>query len=325
MKIVTLLFLATSLIFAANFNASQEPPELQEATTLNDSVIKLVNEQKFDQALPLAKRALEIRERLLPANDIRISLSLSNLGKLYVAKKDYKAARDVFQRLLTMQEQQFGPENLRLLDTLDWLAMLHYQTGDSAAAEATYNRTLALREKGFGPKSVQVGHTLYALGEFYRTKGDVEQAAVNYRRALNIFGENSNSLSADYERTSEGFVCLAYERNKPEIFKEIEQIRKRFDPYLYHPLEVLNGKALSLPRPDYPDEARIRHLSGNVVVKVEINETGGVINAVDMCGGPPYLSQSSVAAARKARFSPTLLHGVPVKVNGIIQYRFVHQ
>src|ERR1051326_4397136 len=283
MKIVTLLFLATSLIFAPNFNASQDPPERQEATTLNDSVLKLVNEQKFDQALPLAKRALEIRERLLPANDIRISLSLSNLGKLYVAKKDYKAARDVFQRLLTMQEQHFGPENLRLLDTL------------------------------------------YALGEFYRTKGDVEQAAVNYRRALNIFGENSNSLSADYERTSEGFVCLAYERNKPEIFKEIEQIRKRFDPYLYHPLEGLNGKALSLPRPDYPDEARIRHLSGNVVVKVEINETGGVINAVDMCGGPPYLSQSSVAAARKARFSPTLLHGVPVKVNGIIQYRFVHQ
>lgn len=325
MKMITLLFLVTSFLFATNLNASQEPPELQEANTLSESVVKLFEAKKFDEALPLARRALEIREKLLPPNDIRISAPLSNLGKIYVARKDYKAAKDVFQRLLTMQEQQFGPENLRLLETLDWLAIIHYQTGNAAAAETAYARALALREKGFGAKSVQVGHTLYVLGDFYRSKGDVEQSAANYRRALYIFGETSNSTSADYERTSDGFACLAYERNKPEILKEIEEIRKRFDPNLYHPLEVLNGKAVSLPRPDYPDEARARHLSGNVVVKVEIDETGAVIKAFDMCGGPPYLSQSSVAAARKARFSPTRLHGVPVKVNGIIQYRFVHQ
>jgi len=59
MKTITFLFLA-SLLFVAQ--SSQESPELKEAATLTESVVTLFNERKFDEALPLAKRALEIRE-----------------------------------------------------------------------------------------------------------------------------------------------------------------------------------------------------------------------------------------------------------------------
>jgi len=325
MKILSLLFLAASLLVANSLNASQEPPELQEAGTLTESAVKLYDERKYDEAIPLAKRALEIREKLLPPNDVRVSTSLIYLGKIYVANKDYQSARKIFLRLLDIQEKQFGPENLRVAETLDWLALIHYRMGNSRETEAAYSRSLALREKGFGPNSVQVGNTLYAMAEFYRTKGDFQHAAPNYRRALRIFGEKSNSTSADYERTSEGFACLAYEQNKPDVLKEIEESRRWFDPVLYHGIEVLNGKALSLPRPQYPEEARIRRLAGLVIVKVEIDESGAVINAVDMCGGPPFLSQASVAAAWSARFSPTRVNGVPIKVKGVIQYRYVHR
>lgn len=85
---------------------------------------------------------------------------------------------------------------------------------------------------------------------------------------------------------------------------------------------VLNGKALELPQPAYPAIARAAHASGTVSVQVLINEQGNVIaaRAVD---GHPLLQAVSVAAAREAKFSPTLLEGEPVKVTGIIQYNFV--
>ncbi|MDT7778715.1 MAG: hypothetical protein QOC99_1227, partial [Acidobacteriota bacterium] len=35
------------------------------------------------------------------------------------------------------------------------------------------------------------------------------------------------------------------------------------------------------------------------------------------------LQQAAVAAARQARFSPTLLSGQPVKVSGVITYNFM--
>jgi periplasmic protein TonB len=87
---------------------------------------------------------------------------------------------------------------------------------------------------------------------------------------------------------------------------------------------VLNGKAISLPKPSYPPIARQAHASGTVVVQVVIDENGSVISA-SAVSGHPLLRAVSVAAARGARFSPTKLSGQPVKVTGVITYNFVAQ
>jgi periplasmic protein TonB len=87
---------------------------------------------------------------------------------------------------------------------------------------------------------------------------------------------------------------------------------------------VLNGKALSLPKPTYPAIAKQAHASGTVVVQVTISESGSVISASAM-SGHPLLRAAAVAAARGARFSPTKLSGQPVKVTGVITYNFVAQ
>jgi len=85
---------------------------------------------------------------------------------------------------------------------------------------------------------------------------------------------------------------------------------------------VMNGKAISLPRPDYPPIARSAHASGTVVVQVIIDEAGAVI-AAHAISGHPLLQGASTAAAKQAKFSPTKLCGEPVRVTGVITYNFV--
>jgi protein TonB len=87
---------------------------------------------------------------------------------------------------------------------------------------------------------------------------------------------------------------------------------------------VLNGKAINLPKPQYPPIARAAHAAGTVVVQVLIDENGNVVSAKAV-SGHPLLQAVAVAAARQARFSPTKLSGQPVKVTGVIQYNFVAQ
>ena len=87
---------------------------------------------------------------------------------------------------------------------------------------------------------------------------------------------------------------------------------------------VLNGKAISLPKPAYPPIARAAHASGTVVVQVLIDENGNVVSA-HAVSGHPLLQAVAVGAAKQARFSPTKLSGQPVKVTGVIQYNFVAQ
>ena len=50
----------------------------------------------YDQALPLARRAAEIREKMLGPENLWTAVSLRNLGFLYLAKKDYSQAESCF-------------------------------------------------------------------------------------------------------------------------------------------------------------------------------------------------------------------------------------
>jgi protein TonB len=84
---------------------------------------------------------------------------------------------------------------------------------------------------------------------------------------------------------------------------------------------VLNGTALSLPSPTYPENAKRMRTAGVVVVEVVLDESGKVVSAI-ATSGPTLLRENAVQAALKARFSPTKLSGQPVKVSGTINYKF---
>ena len=84
---------------------------------------------------------------------------------------------------------------------------------------------------------------------------------------------------------------------------------------------VLNGTALSLPQPIYPDAAKRMRTAGIVTVEVVLDETGKVVSATATTG-PSILRDAAIQAALRAKFSPTKLSGQPVKVSGVINYRF---
>ncbi len=85
---------------------------------------------------------------------------------------------------------------------------------------------------------------------------------------------------------------------------------------------ILNGKAISLPKPVYPPAARAVRATGTVQMQVLIDEEGNVFSAEPL-DGHPLLRFSARQAACRAKFSPVMLSGNPVKVSGVITYNFV--
>ncbi|HET6893146.1 MAG TPA: cytochrome c oxidase assembly factor Coa1 family protein, partial [Pyrinomonadaceae bacterium] len=67
---------------------------------------------------------------------------------------------------------------------------------------------------------------------------------------------------------------------------------------------VLNGKAISLPKPAYPPIAKQVKASGTVVIQVIVDEEGDVISARPV-SGHPLLQAVALAAAHQAKFPPT--------------------
>lgn len=111
-------------------------------------------------------------------------------------------------------------------------------------------------------------------------------------------------------------------KTPPPIKKSVEETVKKRTTVVS--TGVVNGQAISLPKPPYPLAAKAVRASGEVSVQVTIDETGKVISA-KAASGHLLLRDAAEKAAWTAKFKPTLLSNQPVKVTGVIVYKFSTQ
>ena len=76
---------------------------------------------------------------------------------------------------------------------------------------------------------------------------------------------------------------------------------------------VMAGLMIRHVDPVYPAEARKKHISGDVLLKILINKEGRVADAV-IVKGDPMLADAAVAAVKQWLFQHYLLDGEPIEV-----------
>src|SRR5215470_13243957 len=72
--------------------ATDDDQALYEASKLVSECVRLRSAGKYDEALPLAERALEIRQRVLGADHSDVAAAINGLAKLYNDKGEYGKA-----------------------------------------------------------------------------------------------------------------------------------------------------------------------------------------------------------------------------------------
>src|SRR5215207_11008887 len=97
------------LILSSAVFAQDEPePSLSEADRLISKAGQMYQLGRYDEAIALAKRSLEIREMLTRADDPSLITNLNYLGRLYQAKGEYGDAEKMYLRVLKIQEDRSG-------------------------------------------------------------------------------------------------------------------------------------------------------------------------------------------------------------------------
>jgi TonB family protein len=76
---------------------------------------------------------------------------------------------------------------------------------------------------------------------------------------------------------------------------------------------VMAGLMIRHVDPVYPAEAKKKHISGDVLLKILINKEGHVVDAV-IVKGDPMLASAAMEAVKQWRFQPYLLDGEPIEV-----------
>lgn len=166
--------------------SAQQSADLEEAKRLNEQVLQLYKEGKYTQAIPLAERALEIREKVLGKEHPSVAQSLNNLASLYQNQGSYEKAEPLLVRSLAIREKVHGKEHPDVASSLNNLAALYYAQGSYQKAEPLYLRSLAIREKLLGKEHPDVATSLNNLAELYRVEGSYQKAEPLYVRSLAI-------------------------------------------------------------------------------------------------------------------------------------------
>jgi len=157
---------------------------LDEAMALNTRVVELYRAGKAGEAIPLAQRALALREAALPAGHPDIATSLNNLAALYRAQGRLAEAEPLYRRALTLYEAALPAGHPVIASNLNNLAFLYQAQGRLAEAEPLYQRALALREAALPPGHLDIAQSLNNLAALYDTQGRLAEAEPLYQRAL---------------------------------------------------------------------------------------------------------------------------------------------
>lgn len=323
-----LLYAAGASVTATTFDTqNSDNAQVTEAARLSASVVELFRQRQYQKAIPLAKRAVQIYEKELKPDDVRLRNARINLAELHFALGKFEDADGLLERVIKSFED-YAPKEPRLAEVLERRAVIQFAMGYHDRAEGLYKRALEINEIAFGIEHPKVATSLFHLAELYQFKGDYTRAEPLYQRVVQI-REKTHRESEQLNEALDRYACLLRKLKRKDEARSLEARREA--PSSPGPVEegalgggILNGKAISLGRPAYPEEARQARASGKVVVHVVIDEAGNVIRACPV-EGLPVLWKESENAAYRTKFTPTLLSGMPVKVGGILIYNFVHQ
>jgi outer membrane biosynthesis protein TonB len=84
---------------------------------------------------------------------------------------------------------------------------------------------------------------------------------------------------------------------------------------------VIQGLVDHRALPAYPDEALLKAIQGDVIFKIDVDETGKIVLNVPV-EGDPLLVAASEDALRDFRFRPFLINGTPIRVESQLGFHF---
>lgn len=326
MKTIAVLLAAFLLVVSAS--AQSQDDALKEASQLSQQVIRLYNEGKYDEALPLAKRAVEIREKILGKEDPLLADALANLGAVLMAMKNYGNAQSQYEKALSIYEKALGEGSLKVCDALDNLGWLNYAANNNGKAESLLQRSLAIKEKNLGPDHTETAQAIESLARFYQRTGKYDKSISLYKRIAAMWEKLPGNNQIKAADALEQCACvMRLNRQEMEANKiDMQSMTIRFRAGVRAdgvniPFPVMRRNAVHTEQPEYPPAAKSARITGAIVIEVVVDETGKVTDAKVKCGNDIF-AQAAIEAARKWRFDPIKSPGAPAKVIGYVTFRF---
>jgi CHAT domain-containing protein len=211
--------------------ATERDIALAEAERLNQQVIQLYQQGKYNEAIPLAEQALAIIKQQLGDNHPLTAQSLNNLAELYRVQGRYSEAEPLYNQALAIIKQQLGDNHPLTAQSLNNLAALYYSQGRYSEAEPIYKQALTIRKQQLGDNHPLTAQSLNNLALLYYSQGRYSEAEPIYKQALTIRKQQLGDNHPDTATSLNNLALLYYSQGRyseaEPLYKEALSISKQ--------------------------------------------------------------------------------------------------
>ncbi len=194
------------------------------AMASNDLGLLLTDTNRFEEAEPLLRRALEIETAAFGENHPAVARGLNNLGQLLKDTNRLEDAEPLLRRALEISEAHFGEQHPTVAICSNNLATLLHDTNRVEEAEPLLRRALEIDSACFGEQHPNVAIRLNNLGQILKDTSRVEEAEPLMHRALEIdtafYGERHPTVAIRLNNLGQ----LLQDTNR---FEEAEPLMRR--------------------------------------------------------------------------------------------------
>jgi TonB family protein len=316
-----------------------QPDDKATLKTLNQKLVESYKNNKLDEALKFANQAVELSLKIYGTDNTETAVAYSNLGIIQREKQKYKDSILSLQKTVEIYLKVTNLKGNGLIESYQNLALSQFYNGKFEDSISNYLKAIEQIESKFGHESKESFLPTLNVANGYARNKQFEKADEYYLKSYSLAWKNFGKSANQIQNIEDSRICMLPHKNQIKDEKDFEKVFGNLRQKLFAEIfgeqpkventglingGVINGKATSLPKPAYPQEAKSQRLQGQVPIRVLIDEQGNITEAKAVCGRG-YLETASEEAAIKSKFSTTTLNGKPVKVSGIIVYNFVAQ
>ncbi len=221
--------------------------QLELATTYDNQVIQYYQQGRFQQALPLAKKALRLRTEKQGEKHLETLTSLNNLAIIYKDLYRFSEALPLYEKGYRLSQEVLGEKHPGTLASLSGLAGIYQGLGRLSEALPLHEKGYRISKEVLGEKHPSTLTSMINLAGIYQALGrlseDLSLSEQSYRLSKEEFGEKHpntlhslRNLASAYSKLEDYDKALAFAQKSVELHKEVLGKKHRYTIHSFHTL-----------------------------------------------------------------------------------------
>ncbi len=196
----------------------------QQWNELNKQVIRAYQEHRYEEAIFIAKQALDLVKRTFGEEHPKTAVAYNNLADLYRVTGRYAAAERPLKMALEIRRKAMGEEHPDTAASYSKLAALYLETGRYAEAEPLCKKALEITRTVLGEERRETAASYNNLAALYDTTARYAEAEPLYKKALEIYRK---ALGEEHPDTANLYNNLAWLYSVTGRYADAEPLLKK--------------------------------------------------------------------------------------------------